>query len=75
MEDNVNFYLIESLESASSIEVDWGRLDFINENWNEFTELEYYAIIQELKDNELDPVTHGRNFNQTDIRKHLNKLK
>jgi hypothetical protein len=72
---NVNFYLIESLEECSSLDVDWTRLDYINENWNEFTEMEYYDLIQKLKDNELDPVTQGRNYNQTDIRNHLKKLK
>ena len=73
--DNVNFYLIESLEQCSSLDVDWTRLDYINENWNEFTEMEYYDLIEKLKDNELDPITHGRNYNQTDIKNHLNKLK
>lgn len=72
--DNVNFYLLESLESSSSLEVDWSRVDYINENWNEFTEIEYYDLIGKLKDNELDPITQGRNYNQTDIRNHLNKL-
>lgn len=71
----VDFYLLEKLESTSSIEVDWGRMDYINENWNEFTEMEYYNFIEKLKQSELDPVTSGQNYNQTDIRKHLNKLK
>lgn len=71
----VDFYLLERLESTSSIEVDWGRMDYINENWNEFTEMEYYNFIEKLKQSELDPVTSGQNYNQTDIRKHLNKLK
>lgn len=57
------------------MEVDWGRMDYINENWNEFTEMEYYDFIDKLKRSELDPVTSGQNYNQTDIRKHLNKLK
>ena len=73
--DNVNFYLLESLQESSSIEVDWGRVDYINENWNEFTEREYYDLIQHLKDNELDPITQGRNYNQTDIKNHLKKLR
>lgn len=73
--DNVNFYLLQSLEQSSSLEVDWGRVDYINENWNEFTEQEYYDLIQHLKDNELDPITQGRNYNQTDIKNHLKKLR
>jgi len=71
----VDFYLLERLESTSSMEVDWGRMDFLNENWNEFTELEYYSYIDKLKESELDPVTSGQNYNQTDILKHLKKLK
>ncbi len=27
--DNVDYYLLERLESTSSIEVDWGRVDFM----------------------------------------------
>ena len=71
----VDFYLLERLEGLSSIEVDWGRMDYINENWNEFTEMEYYSMIDKLKESELDPVTSGLNYNQTDILKHLKKLK
>jgi len=73
--DNVNFYLLESLQESSSIELNWGRVEYINENWNEFTEQEYYDLIQHLKDNELDPITQGRNYNQTDIKNHLKKLR
>lgn len=71
----VDFYLLEKLESTSSIEVDWGRVDYINENWNEFTEMEYYNFIEKLKQAELDPVTSGQNYNMSDIKKHLKKLR
>lgn len=70
----VDFYLIERLENMSSIEVDWGRMDYINENWNEFTEIEYYSIIEKLRQTEVDPITSGLNYNQTDILNHLKKL-
>ena len=73
--DNVNFYLLESLETSSSVDVDWGRVDYINENWNEFTEHEYYDLIEHLKDNELDPITQCRNYNMGDIKRHLKKLR
>ena len=71
----VDFYYIEKLDGLSSMEVDWGRLDYINENWNEFTELEYYSIIGKLKDNELDPITSGQNYGTRDIQKKLKNLR
>ena len=71
----VDFYYIERLADMAGIEVDWGRLDYINENWNEFTESEYYNLVNKLRENEQDPVTSGMNYNQTDILKHLKKLK
>ena len=71
----VDFYYIERLAEMAGLEPDWNRLDYINENWNEFTEIEYYFIIEKLKESELDPVTMGFNYNQTDIKNHLKKLR
>lgn len=71
----VDFYYIEKLESISSIEVDWDRLDYIDQNWNEFTETEYYSIIDKLKDNELDPISSGQNYSTRDIQKKLKNLR
>ena len=71
----VDYPYIEKLASLSTIDVDWHRLDFIDNNWNEFTELEYYNIKDKLISSQLDPILSGQNYNQTDIRKHLNKLR
>lgn len=71
----VDFYMIERLQRTSAVVIDWDRLEFINENWNEFTEQEYYRLIDYLKDNQMDAITSGFNYNQTDIRKHLKKLR
>ena len=71
----VDFNYILKLERNSSVDADWIRLLYINDNWNEFTELEYYGIIDKLKQNELDPIASGLNYGTRDIQKKLNKLK
>ena len=50
------------------------RIIFIETNWNEFTELEYYQIVNNLKLNQLDPIAYGLNYNQTALKKHLSKI-
>lgn len=71
----VDYPYIEKLLSLATIDIDWDRIEYIDKNWNEFTEIEYYAIISNLKQSQLDPITSGQNYNQTDILKHINKLK
>ena len=61
--------------TLSTIEVDWNRIEYIDTNWDEFTKLEYYSIIEKLKESQLDPITSGQNYNQTDILTHLKKLR
>lgn len=71
----VDFTLIGKLELTSTYKVDHDRLIYIDDNWNEFTELEYEGIIRLLRWNQLDPILNGFGYNQTDIRRHLNKLR
>lgn len=35
---------------------------------------EYETMFADLTNNQLDPITHGGSYNQTDIKKHINKL-
>lgn len=46
-----------------------------NDDINEFYLIELEGIIQRLNENQLDPITHGRGYQATDILKHLKKLK
>jgi hypothetical protein len=71
----VDYVYIDKLMTLSTIEIDWYRIDYIDNNWNEFTELEYWTIISKLKESQLDPITSGQNYNQTDILNHIRKLK
>lgn len=71
----VDYVYIDKLMTLSTIEIDWNRIDYIDNNWNEFTELEYWTIISKLKESQLDPITSGQNYNQTDILNHIRKLK
>lgn len=50
------------------------RLVFIDNNWNEFTEEEYYITVRKLLEERLEPITNGFYYNQTDI-KNLIKTK
>lgn len=76
----VNYTQIEILLSGSN--KNWeekksikNRVVFIESNWNEFTELEYYSIIKELQDNQLDKIAFGLNYQANHITKHLKHLK
>jgi len=40
----------------------------------DFTWQEASAVIEHLLNNQPDPVTHGQNYNQTDIIKHIKKI-
>ena len=51
------------------------RLIYIDTNWNEFTELEYYEIVKDLVENQQDPIISGHSYGQKDIVKHLRKLR
>jgi hypothetical protein len=71
----VDWNAIEKLSRLSTYRVDYDRLEYLEANENEFTQAEYWVIVEQLKDNLLDPITSGMNYNQTDILKHLKKLK
>ena len=49
--------------------------DTLNDDVEEFYKLEIDSIILSLLQNQLDPITHGRGYNQTDILNHLKKLR
>jgi len=70
---------IEKLASSSSIDVDFKRLMYMEQTADIFNEDEYneeiYRLIEYLVNNQLDPITHGRGYNQTDIKNHLKKLR
>ena len=51
------------------------RLTTIDSNWNEFTESEYYKILTDLQDSQLDKISNGFSYNMTEISRHLKKLK
>lgn len=74
----VNWNYIERLLLSSSDPLKHEireRLIWIDSNWSEFAEVEYYDLISRLIDTQLDPITSGLNYLQKDIVKHLNKLK
>lgn len=50
------------------------RLVTLESIGNDFAEEEYYLIIESLQNNQLDPITYGFNYNQTDIRRKLKQL-
>jgi hypothetical protein len=45
------------------------------EDDNEYFISEAYSIINTIRENQFDPITHGTNYNQTAILNHLKKLK
>lgn len=47
----------------------------IDSDWNEFTETEYFRLVKELNDSQLDKISNGFSYNQTEILKHLKKLR
>jgi len=51
------------------------RLMELENSEDEFDLMEIESLIEEIKTNQFDPITHGNYYNQTDIRKHLKKLK
>ena len=71
----VNWNAIEKLSRLSTYRIDYDRLEYLEENENEFTQAEYWVIIERLKENILDPITSGMNYYQSDILKHLKKLR
>lgn len=50
------------------------RLFVIDSNWNEFNEMEYYVILDMLKLSQVDKISNGMNYSQTEIINHLRKL-
>ena len=66
--------LDQSNKDSSEREAITGRLLSLGEDFTEFEEAEYYLIIEELRESCLDPITHGGNYNQGDILRHLKKL-
>ena len=71
---SVDWEKLERLADAARIELDVDRLQYIENNWNEFTEIEYETLLQKLYEAVPDPITHGRGYGQKDIIKHLKKL-
>ncbi len=61
--------------ATSSYEPDIMRIKHLEDNWNEFTEVEYQDILSKLYDNQIDPISNGLNYGQKDIIKHLKKLR
>jgi len=51
------------------------RLTTLDTNWNEFAEIEYYDIIKDLQNSQLDLISNGFSYNQTEILRHLKKLR
>lgn len=51
------------------------RIIVIESSWNEFAESEYYDIVRELNDSQLDRIAYGFPYQQKDILSHLRKLK
>lgn len=73
----VNWTYCERLIQGSSIDTSaiLNRLYYIESNWNEFTEIEYYDLLEILRDSQLDPILSGSNYIQKDIIKHLQKTR
>lgn len=71
----VDWYLIDKLSAMSSYKPDTDRLIYLEDNWGEFEEAEYWGVVQKLKDNQLDPIVHALNYGQKDIMRHLKKLR
>lgn len=51
------------------------RIIEIETDWNEFTEQEYYMIIEDLKNSQIDKISNGLSYNMTEIQRHLKKLR
>lgn len=47
------------------------RVIYIETNWNEFTQAEYWEIIKDLENNQLDRIAFGLNYKMGDILKHI----
>jgi len=81
----IDWYYIEKLMQSCSLnpdvlEASENRLLVLEsliefEDDNEYYINEVYTIINKIRDNQLDPITHGTNYNQTAILKHLKKLR
>lgn len=76
----VNFWAIEKLIESTCWEKDrrekvLNRFCELEKQDNEFAQAEHDDLIRELEESQMDPLTHGGNYNQTDILKHLKKLK
>lgn len=73
----VNWTYCERLIANSSLDTELirDRLIYIETNWNEFTEVEYYDTLEVLRNSQIDPILSGLNYNQTDIVKHLQKTR
>lgn len=69
-ESQINY--IESLLENSTYDEDQRK--YISMQLNGLSSLRAGQIIEDLRLNQLDPVTHGHSYNQGDIAKHLNQL-
>lgn len=75
-----NWYYIEKLLACCSLPAEEqdrivDRLRVIEQSEDEFCEMEFWLIHERLVDNQFDPITAGHNYGQTDIIKHLSKLR
>ena len=71
----IDWYYLEKISGKSSYKPNINRLIEMENNWNEFTEIEYREILRKTRENIIDPIPNGMNYNQTDIRRHLKKLR
>ena len=75
---NLDWFHLEQLINRSSYSDSMKakletRLIQLEDQDNEFAELEYFTIIEKLKDNQLCPIEHGMNYGQKDIIRKLKK--
>lgn len=71
----VEMLLGYSCKQFSELDRIRNRITEIDTDWNEFTEQEYYMILEDLRNSQIDKISNGLSYNQTEIRNHLRKLK
>lgn len=71
---------VEKLLAGSNYDEDqrdyiFERMLFLEDQEGEFYEEEFWLWILRLMNNQLDPITHGSNYQQRNILNHLKKLR
>lgn len=69
LSDNQVNYIHTLLNTAA---LDWSEKEKIERELPDYTPNEASELIQRLKDNQLDPIASGFNYNQTDIKTKIN---